>query len=104
MAIDRSTARIRLAASILSVALLSAGCGDELPPGTIRSPLEVGALPENVRDAAKKALPNVTLMDAWKNLDSKTKALHSYEVRGRAGDGKIREVRVSTSGEILEME
>ena len=45
-----------------------------------------------------------TLVRAWKNLDRETKALHSYEVRGRAANGKVREVRVSTDGKVLEME
>ena len=57
-----------------------------------------------VRDAAKKAIPRVKFNEAWKNLDRKG-ALHSYEIRGKnAADGKIREVRVSLSGEILESE
>ena len=61
-------------------------------------------VPEPVRDAAKKAIPGVDLNEAWKNLDRKGK-LHSYEIRGKnAANGKIREVRVSLTGEILEME
>ena len=51
--------------------------------------------------AAKKALPEIKFEEAWQNLDRDGK-LTSYEVRGRASSGKIREVRVSTSGEILE--
>ncbi len=44
------------------------------------------------------------LNEAWKNLASGGK-LHSYEIRGKnAADGKTREVRVSLTGEILEME
>jgi hypothetical protein len=46
----------------------------------------------------------VTFSDAWQNLNSKTRALHSYEIRGRNANGKVREVRVSTTGEILELE
>ena len=62
-------------------------------------------VPEPVREAARKALPpGVKLDEAWQNLDREAK-LHSYELRGRnASDGKIREVRVSQTGEILEME
>ena len=49
-------------------------------------------------------MPNVEFKEAWQNLDSQGK-LHSYEIRGRqASDGKIREVRVSPTGEILESE
>ena len=61
-------------------------------------------VPALVRDAARKAIPGVNLNEAWKNLDREGK-LHSYEIRGKtAADGKIREVRVSLTGEILEME
>ena len=60
--------------------------------------------PEPVREAARKAIPGVKLDEAWKNLDREGK-LHSYEIRGRnPADGKIREVRVSLTGEILETE
>ena len=52
----------------------------------------------------RKAVPEVKLDEAWKNLDGEGK-LHSYEIRGRnPADGKIREVRVSVTGEILEKE
>jgi hypothetical protein len=61
-------------------------------------------LPENVRAAAAKALPGVTLIDAWKNVDRTPKARHSYEVRGRNNQGKTHEARVSTEGAVLEME
>ena len=57
-----------------------------------------------MRDAASKAVPGVKFDEAWKNLDREGK-LHSYEIRGKnPADGKIREVRVSLTGEILEME
>jgi hypothetical protein len=62
-------------------------------------------VPETVRAAARKALPaGVQLNEAWKNLEAGGK-VHSYEIRGKsAKDGKIREVRVSLTGQILEME
>jgi hypothetical protein len=57
-----------------------------------------------VRDAARKAVPEAKLDEAWKNLDGEGK-LHSYEIRGRnPANGKSREVRVSIKGEILEQE
>lgn len=93
----------RLAACLL-VTLCAAGCESETPPGTARQAVEVSALPVGVRQAAEKALPGVALGEAWKNVDVESKALHSYEVRGRAGNGKIREVRVATDGKILEVE
>jgi hypothetical protein len=81
------------------------GCGDhDLPPGITKSAVKFDEVPETVRAAAKKAIPGVDFKEAWKNLGSEGK-LHSYEIRGKnADDGKIREVRVSLTGEILEME
>jgi hypothetical protein len=98
---------IGLAGACVLAAALSAGapgCEHEQPTGTVKQVIDLSTLPPNVRQAAQNALPGVTLQDAWKNVDAATKALHSYEVRGRNARGKIREVRVSTSGDILEME
>jgi hypothetical protein len=89
----------------LSLAVL-AGCGDRDEPGGLtKQGVAFGDVPEPIRDAARKALsPGVKLDEAWKNLDGQGK-LHSYELRGKnAADGKIREVRVSLTGEILESE
>ena len=84
---------------------LHAGCGDsDLPPGLTKKAVAIDKVPDGLRSAAKKAIPKVDFKEAWQNLDRQGK-LHSYEIRGRqASDGKIREVRVSTSGEILESE
>src|SRR5262249_32910752 len=91
-------------AALLALAVVAPGCEHEVPPGTTRKGMEPSALPANVSKAAKKALPGVTFSDVWMNVDTSTKALHSYEVRGRQSNGKIREVRISPSGEVLEME
>lgn len=90
---------------VLATALVApSGCGEvEEKEGFSRKPVTVDALPAPVGDAAKKALPGIKFDDAWQNLDRQGNLL-SYEVKGRAANGKIREVRVSPSGEILEME
>ncbi|HKI17523.1 MAG TPA: hypothetical protein VKA15_06570 [Isosphaeraceae bacterium] len=122
MTIDRERdgrARMRRAARVRSLRLppvflviLAAfslfvlhGCGDrEEPQGLTKQAVAIGDVPEDLRKAAQKAVPGVDLNEAWKNLDT-TGTLHSYEIRGRnAADGKIREVRVSTDGKILETE
>ena len=83
-------------------ALAPAEC--HLPPGLTKKAVAIDKVPDGLRPAAKKAIPKVDFKEAWQNLDRQGK-LHSYEIRGRqASDGKIREVRVSTSGEILESE
>ena len=91
-------------AALLAVGVLG-GCGDrDEPPGMTKQALPFDDVPAAVRDAARKAVPQVKLGEAWKNLDREGK-LHSYELRGRnPADGKIREVRVSLTGQILEME
>ncbi len=95
-----------LGALVVSCAAAAVGgCGEhDEPPGLTKQALAFDDVPAKVRDAAAKAVPGVKLDEAWKNLDRDGK-LHSYEIRGRnPADGKIREVRVSLDGEILEME
>jgi hypothetical protein len=97
--------RICQAAALAALILGLSGCGerDQLPDMT-KQATKFDDVPSLVRDAARKAVPGVNFTEAWKNVDSKG-AFHSYEIRGKsAADGKIREVRVSSSGEILEME
>ncbi len=81
------------------------GCGEsDLPAGLTKKAVAFDQVPDGLRSAAKKAIPKVDFNEAWQNLDREGK-LHSYEIRGRqSSDGKIREVRVSTTGAILESE
>ena len=90
---------------VFSAAGMVSGCADsDLPPGITKKAVPIGDVPEALRAAAKKAIPKVEFNEAWQNLDGQGK-LHSYEIRGKqASDGKIREVRVSLTGEILESE
>jgi hypothetical protein len=102
----RTPARILLAMTLAGCAFCIQGCGGDadLPPGIGKEVVKMDDVPELVRDAARKAIPGVDLNEAWKNVDREGK-LHSYEIRGKnATNGKIREVRVSLTGEILEME
>ncbi len=99
--------RWRLFAMLVCFAIcgLDAGCGDaDLPPGLTKKAVAFDQVPDGLRAAARKAIPKVDFNEAWQNLDREGK-LHSYEIRGRqSSDGKIREVRVSTTGAILESE
>jgi hypothetical protein len=99
-------ARILKASALIAAVFGFQGCGDHdaLPPDITKQAVKFDEVPENVRAAAKKAIPGVNLNEAWKNLERGGK-LHSYEIRGKnASDGKTREVRVSLAGKILEME
>jgi hypothetical protein len=92
-------------AAIISVVLGFPGCGDhdQLPEMT-KQAVKFDEVPETVRTAASKAIPGVKLNEAWKNLERGGK-LHSYEIRGKnTANGKTREVRISLTGEVLEME
>ena len=89
----------------LTLSLSIGGCDStDLPPGITKKAISFDQVPAPLLKAAKKSISNVDFKEAWQNLDAQGR-LHSYEVRGRqASDGKIREVRVSTAGEILESE
>jgi hypothetical protein len=89
----------------VSLSALAAGCGDsDQLPGITKKAVAFDEVPDALRTAARKAVPKVDFKEAWQNLDSQGK-LHSYEIRGRqTSDGKIREVRVSLTGQILESE
>jgi hypothetical protein len=98
--------RVPMMLAIVLGSVTLAGCGDhDEPPGLTKQAVAFNDVPEPVREAARKALPpGVKLNEAWKNLDREGK-LHSYEIRGKnAADGKIREARVSLTGQILELE
>jgi len=91
---------------LINTFFLISGCGRDadLPPEITKQAVKIDDVPDLARDAAKKAIPGVNFNEAWKNLDREGK-LHSYEIRGKnSADGKIREVRVSLTGEILETE
>jgi hypothetical protein len=89
----------------LVLSLVFGGCdGSDLPPGITKKAISFDQVPAPLLKAAKKTISNVDFKEAWQNLDPQGK-LHSYEIRGRqASDGKIREVRLSPDGEILESE
>ncbi|RUL84946.1 hypothetical protein [Tautonia sociabilis] len=93
------------AALLLALLPAVAGCGDrqEESARMARRTMTVASVPDEPRAAAEKALPGVEFEDAWANVDGEGQ-LHSYELRGRAANGRIREVRVSPSGEVLERE
>ncbi len=107
MAIERLFRRRAFSRNLLGALILIAGplgCGEEgVTETTIRKTVTVEKLPEVVLKAAQKKLPDVKFSEAFENLE-KGVTLQSYEVKGRDKKGKIREVRVSLTGEILEVE
>ena len=76
----------------------SAGCGEIFEKTEM---VELDKVPEPVMEAAKKKLPDVKFETAWtEKKDDKI----AYEVRGKDKNGKTRDVKVSPTGEILEVD
>jgi hypothetical protein len=79
--------------------LLALGCGGEPPESDEIVPIE--RVPPNVMEVARKTLPGYTFDTVYKmNVDGKD----AYEVRGKDGRGKVREVEVTATGEVLGVE
>jgi hypothetical protein len=81
---------------LLSVVV--AGCESE-PKSDDIVPIE--QVPTNVMEVARKQLPGFTFDTAYKmKIDGKD----AYEVRGKDKRGKVREVEVSVTGEVIAIE
>jgi uncharacterized membrane protein YkoI len=86
---------------VLTVGLLliASGCGDARPQSDEVVPVE--KVPAVVMEVARKELPGFTFDTVYKmKIDGK----EAYEVRGKDKRGKVREVEVSATGEVLAVE
>ena len=86
--------------AFLGLALMGCvlGCDNE-PKSDDVVPIET--VPAKVMEAARKELPGLTFDTAYKmKIDGKD----AYEVRGKDKRGKVREVEVSATGEVLGIE
>jgi uncharacterized membrane protein YkoI len=82
----------------LCLFVTAAGCGELFEKTEM---VELDKVPEPVMEAAKKKLPDVKFETAWtEKAGDKT----NYEVRGKDKNGKTRDVKVSPTGEILEVD
>jgi hypothetical protein len=78
---------------------LALGCASSPPESDPIVPID--QVPANVMEVARKQLPGYTFDTAYKmKIDGKD----AYEVRGKDNRGKIREVEVSATGEVLAVE
>lgn len=82
---------------LLCLVVLMTGCADKKPP-TDDTVIPLDQVPATVMSAAKKQLPDVVLDTAYRNADG------DYEIRGKTKNGKIREVEVRPSGEVIKTE
>ncbi|HUY90114.1 MAG TPA: hypothetical protein VMV10_15360 [Pirellulales bacterium] len=83
----------------LAIGVLAAsGCGEAARRD---EPVKMSDVPEDILKVAQERLPNIKFDQAWK---TKFKGQDAYELRGKNDRGKVQEVEVSTSGEVLEVE
>ena len=71
------------------------GCGEKTPKG---ENVELDKVPEPVMKAAKEKLPDVKFDQAWKTPNG------NYEVRGKAKNGKVRDIQVKPDGTVVEVD
>lgn len=86
-----------LGALTIAVGIL-AGCGGEREHDEV---VPLDRIPEPALKAAQAKLPGVKFDGAWKERDGDSEA---YEIRGRTREGKIRDIKVTASGEVLEVD
>ena len=82
--------RLLLGIVFFCVAGCESGAKDELIP--------LEKLPDGLLKTAQEKLPEVQFENALKRGDG------SYEVRGKDPKGKVRDVEMSATGEVLEIE
>ncbi len=78
---------------LLGVLLFLIGCGSEKTETVL-----LEQLPEPVMKSAKEKLPDVKFDQAWKTRNG------NYEVRGKAKNGKVRDIQVKPDGTIVEVD
>lgn len=82
--------------SVLLALILCLSLGCEHEPSGQNVPLQ--DVPEPVMEVAKEKLPNVNFEQAW------TTPSGNYEVRGRDKSGKVRDIQLKPSGEVVEVD
>lgn len=85
--------RVRVACGLVASACL--GCQGEKQAVTI---LRIDEVPPALMEIAREKLPGITFDAAWQKPDG------TYEIRGRARNGKIRDVDIRPDGTVAEIE
>ena len=80
--------------------VLAGGCGKSLE-NVEMVPIE--KVPEPVMKVATEKLPGVNFDTAWKEPEQKN-GEDVYEVRGKTSNGKTRDIKVTGSGTVLEVD
>jgi hypothetical protein len=84
--------------AIGSVIALALGCSEKIP---VPEQVPIAQVPPPVLDVAKKQLPGYDFDRAWK---TKADGEDAYEVRGQNDQGKVRDVKVTVSGKVVEID
>jgi len=85
---------MRHALTVLVLAVLLVGCG-----GTSKvENVDLDKVPEPAMKAAREKLPDVKFEQAWKTPNG------NYEIRGKARNGKVRDIQVKPNGEVVEVD
>jgi len=82
--------------AVLAVVLSAVGCGEakQAPPKTMR----ISDVPAAFMATARKELPDVAFDEVWVKKDG------TLEIRGKAKNGKVREVEIRPDGTVEEIE
>ena len=84
-------------ALLLAAAVVTAtGCGDKVAEK--KTPIELKDIPPDIMKVAKEKLPDVAFDTAWR------KESGSFEIRGKAKNGKVREIDIKPDGTVKEIE
>jgi hypothetical protein len=79
---------------VLLTILLVAGCGQEKK----KEPVALDQVPDNVMKVARERLPDVKFDRAMKKPNGE------FEVIGKTNEGKVKEIDITPSGQITEVE
>ncbi len=80
---------------IVLALIVVTGCGEKTPKG---ENVALEQVPELVMKAAKEKLPDVRFEQAWKTPNG------NYEVRGKAKNGKVRDIQTKPDGTVVEVD
>ncbi len=86
---------------LMTLLLALPACGSPEPIAKVPDSIALDKIPAEILAEARNQLPGVEFEQAWiEQEDGKT----AYEIRGRDDQGKTREVKLSATGELIEIE
>lgn len=80
----------------------AAGCGTPAPVAPAPDGIALEAIPAAVMALAREKLPGVDFERAW--VEKEDDGELAYEIRGRTEEGRTREIKISASGRVIEIE